>query len=264
MVTATKTRKNWAPLSAFARQYRLPDGSWKPITCYEDIDAVEAAWAAANGNPLEPEKHEPRAAGENRPADPVRSARQAEALAYVRDYRGTWGLPLDIRSDRRFGTKYMRLSDRQIEVLLAGKARDAERAAQVTRSQTGRDLTVLPYGRTRAAVENESGGLTFLLIDRPEPLNRFKQPDKWHGWVFVKQQQGPNEVRLGSQRPGQTYSGQWPSLIDKVLADPLAAVARYGLELGVCGVCGLPLTNDESRALGIGPVCRSKIAGKEG
>lgn len=35
----------------------------------------------------------------------------------------------------------------------------------------------------------------------------------------------------------------------------LAAAALYGQELGHCGLCGRELTDDESRAAGIGPVC---------
>lgn len=188
--------------------------------------------------------------------DPLRKARFNEAVAYIRDYTGRWDFILSLRLPPpmgKWGTKWFRLSDRQVEVILNAKARDAERARERQQNETGRDLTALPYGRTRAAVENESGELTFLLIDRPAANSN------WHGWVFVKQQQGPNEVKLGAQRPGQTYVGQWPSLIDKVLADPLAAVARYGLALGICGVCGLPLTNAESRESGIGPVCRSRL-----
>jgi hypothetical protein len=103
-------------------------------------------------------------------------------------------------------------------------------------------------------VDNDSGGLTFLIFDQPKV-------GKWAGWVFVKQQQGPNEVRLGAQRPGQSYVGQWANLIDKVLDDPKAAVVRYGKELGVCGVCALPLTNEESRQDGIGPVCKARMEG---
>lgn len=200
-------------------------------------------------------------AGESLEADPERNARQAEALAYVADYKGTWGLPLDIRADRRWGTKYMRLSDRQIEVLLEGKKRDLERAKE--RKQTGRNLHALPYGRTCAALENEAGELTFLLVDRPGEKDRYGQPNRWHGWVFVKQQQGPNEVRVGAQRPGESYVGAWPKMIDQLIADPMAAVVRYGRELGVCGVCGLALTNAESREAGIGPVCRRKLEGGE-
>lgn len=42
----------------------------------------------------------------------------------------------------------------------------------------------------------------------------------------------------------------------KIMADPKEAMLRYGRELGRCGHCFRTLTNDESRSLGIGPVCR--------
>lgn len=190
--------------------------------------------------------------------DPVFKAAHAEAVRYIASYTGKFALILDLRADPRWGTKWYRLSRRQVEVVLDAKRRDEERAKQ--RVQTGRNLTVLPEGRTYAAVDNDSGSVTFLIIDHCGPTDRWGNPSKWAGWVFVKQQQGPNEVKLGSQRPGESYVGQWANLIDKVLADPVAAVARYGLELGVCGVCHKALTNQESREQGIGPVCKARIA----
>lgn len=54
----------------------------------------------------------------------------------------------------------------------------------------------------------------------------------------------------------------WPLKRDILLAiarDPAAASARFGHEKGRCGVCGRGLTNDLSRELGIGPVCRSRV-----
>lgn len=39
------------------------------------------------------------------------------------------------------------------------------------------------------------------------------------------------------------------------------AARAFGLEFKRCGVCSRGLTNDESRKLGIGPVCRSRLAG---
>jgi hypothetical protein len=30
---------------------------------------------------------------------------------------------------------------------------------------------------------------------------------------------------------------------------------QYGLKLGVCGRCGLTLTNEVSRSIGFGPIC---------
>lgn len=183
-----------------------------------------------------------------------------EAKRYAATYTGTFEFMLDMKL-RVTGPKGVRfpLTERQVEAILKCKKADEERAARAVaaakeRKQTGRDLNVLPVGRTYAAVDNDEGGVTFLIIDRPADNSR------WSGWVFVKQQQGPNEVKLGMQRPGETYVGQWPSLIDRVLADPVEAVARYGKELGVCGVCHSPLTNVESRESGIGPVCRTRIA----
>jgi hypothetical protein len=33
---------------------------------------------------------------------------------------------------------------------------------------------------------------------------------------------------------------------------------RYGMLIGKCGVCGRTLTDEESRANGIGPVCAER------
>lgn len=41
-------------------------------------------------------------------------------------------------------------------------------------------------------------------------------------------------------------------------ADPHAAAVAYGLRTGSCSCCGRELTNAESIALGIGPICREK------
>jgi hypothetical protein len=43
-----------------------------------------------------------------------------------------------------------------------------------------------------------------------------------------------------------------------IAQDPQAAMIRYGHELGECGRCGRTLTDEASRAAGIGPVCASK------
>jgi hypothetical protein len=54
----------------------------------------------------------------------------------------------------------------------------------------------------------------------------------------------------------------WPTargVLAKIEQDPQAAAIRYGKELGICGICHRTLTNEESRARGIGPVCASKF-----
>jgi Family of unknown function (DUF6011) len=48
-------------------------------------------------------------------------------------------------------------------------------------------------------------------------------------------------------------------MLKRIAPDQEAASRRFGLEFGRCGVCGRGLTNDLSRELGIGPVCRERI-----
>lgn len=239
----------WVP--GDSRTYVLP----------HDIDALDAAWDAYLGSKPEPLPVEAeRERAEPQPMDPERKRRHEEAVAYIRDYTGTWGLVLDLRANQKWGTKWFRLSDRQVEVLLQAKERDAQRAEENKRRlQTGLDLTALPAGTTRYAVENADGELTFMKVDHVDN-------GKWAGWVFVKQVVGggsagyDNEQKLGSQRPGDAYRGSFERLLRKVLDNPVEAAIRYGMELGQCSACGRTLTNAESRANGIGPECASRYA----
>ncbi len=49
------------------------------------------------------------------------------------------------------------------------------------------------------------------------------------------------------------------NLILTAIANDPDALARFGQELGKCGKCGRDLTDEESRAIGIGPVCREQL-----
>lgn len=100
----------------------------------------------------------------------------------------------------------------------------------------------VPAGRY--AIDGPNG-LTFYRVDRPTE-------GKWAGRTFVSVQAGPNlfPVRDAGARLG---------ILAVIARDPAAASMRYGRELGHCGVCGLELTNQESRARGIGPVCAGKM-----
>jgi hypothetical protein len=45
----------------------------------------------------------------------------------------------------------------------------------------------------------------------------------------------------------------------EISSDPGMFSLMFGREVGACGVCGSPLTDPESIALGIGPVCLQKM-----
>lgn len=105
---------------------------------------------------------------------------------------------------------------------------------------------VVPAGRY--AVETEDGatnGLAFYRVDRPTE-------GRWAGYVFVKLIVSDDEQRL-SQKAGQ-------AVLAKIAeAGAEAASARYGHEIGECGICGRTLTSDASREIGIGPICKAKV-----
>lgn len=105
---------------------------------------------------------------------------------------------------------------------------------------------VVPAGRY--AVATESGAvntLAFYKVDRPTE-------GKWAGRVFVKLLVSDEEQRL-------SFAASKAVLAKIAAVGAQEASAAYGREIGSCGVCAKVLTNDESRAIGIGPDCRARL-----
>lgn len=100
----------------------------------------------------------------------------------------------------------------------------------------------VPAGRY--AIE-EDGVLKFFRVDRP-------QDGKWAGWVFLKIQASDELYRV-------TNRDRCEFIYKAIAADPRAASVRYGRELGHCGICGRTLTDPDSIANGIGPVCAGRV-----
>jgi len=105
----------------------------------------------------------------------------------------------------------------------------------------GKALDV-PAGRY--AVATEAGPLGFYRVSRPTE-------GRWAGRTFVTVQASDDE------HPVRGLAAT--AVLGKIAADPEGASTTYGRELGVCGVCGRTLTDEASRAAGIGPVCAAKF-----
>lgn len=100
----------------------------------------------------------------------------------------------------------------------------------------------VPAGRY--AITDEDGVLKFFQVDRPKE-------GRWAGYVFLKIQASADLHPIKSPARKE--------FIYKAIAhDPRAASIRYGRELGHCGICGRTLTDPDSIAAGIGPVCAGK------
>ncbi len=195
--------------------------------------------------------------------------RLAEVKEWLNAYEGRFQFLLDMKAIAQGRSKYDRFTPGQYEALvrmmdkeIAAKAAKPSLEAEGIRDDNGIRFDNLPYGTFKFAVMNDSGNLTFIRIDRPAEFDRFKQRSKWFNWTFVKHLVGPTENKLGSARPGQQYIGQFENLIKRILDDPMAAMKLYGQEIGECGDCGRRLTNEESRKIGIGPICEAKGAFK--
>ena len=66
------------------------------------------------------------------------------------------------------------------------------------------------------------------------------------------------EIHIGGSDNGERSvrdREERTTIVATIAADD-EALARYGRETGTCGVCHRTLTDPESVALGIGPVCR--------
>lgn len=97
----------------------------------------------------------------------------------------------------------------------------------------------------RYAIEID-GTVKFYKVDCPTT-------GKWAGRTFVKVQASDDwfPVRDAASRS---------KIVAAITADVEGAMIRYGHEIGCCGRCGRTLTDETSRAMGIGPEC-SKIMG---
>lgn len=82
-----------------------------------------------------------------------------------------------------------------------------------------------------------------------------KEGSKWDGFVFLSELLGaPGNFKKFGVRDRALRE----IVSAAILEDAKAASLAFGRETGQCGVCGSPLTDATSVALGIGPVCRSK------
>lgn len=92
-----------------------------------------------------------------------------------------------------------------------------------------------------AIASTGSNDLAFYRVDRPSK-------GAYAGRVFVK-------LVVGGHPDMNVRRDHVAGILARIAADPQAA-ARYGQELGRCCACNRHLTDETSRALGIGPECR--------
>jgi hypothetical protein len=97
-------------------------------------------------------------------------------------------------------------------------------------------------------VKPSYGQWRFYQVDKPNE-------GRWNGYTFVKILIGAP----GAYRKENLDADRRVSIMRRIEEDPQKAMIDYGQQSGVCGRCSSPLTDPESLARGIGPICAGKM-----
>lgn len=116
---------------------------------------------------------------------------------------------------------------------------------EVTAGAPAGDLPDVPEGYYAVPSRTGNNDLDFFRVDRPTK-------GAWSGRTFVKRV-------IGGHSDTNVPLAQVRQALQSILDFGVeASRLRYATELGRCYVCNLHLTDELSRQLGIGPVCRAK------
>lgn len=129
------------------------------------------------------------------------------------------------------------------------------------------DLRVLPP-KGRYAIEDENGDFLFFLVETRNKAGYLTGRFRWSkypsrpkqriekGAIIVRKQAGDTREFIGIQEVNDDfYHGDYEPNLKAVLEDPAKAMIEYGRRIGACAYCGRSLTDEDSRARGIGPDC---------
>jgi Family of unknown function (DUF6011) len=174
--------------------------------------------------------------------------------------------------------QYGSLTEKQLIVVQNGIARDQERNAK--RQDAIANAPQVDASKIETAFSNARA-----KADRPGAMGVMVKPIKlhsgdketgitvrfapgsigsqWEGMIFAKSEDGK---KLGHIKAGrfvkrfECTEAEAAAVLDCAV-DPEKAAVAYGKAWSKCGICGRGLLNDESIALGMGPICRERYFG---
>jgi uncharacterized Zn finger protein (UPF0148 family) len=193
------------------------------------------------------------AAAAKREAAAATAVEQANAWLEANPVEAAW-MREPIKGDFTFHAdmlealnKYGHLTERQEAAVRNAAAKSAARKAQWAAEKAARDAAapVLTMGKIRAGFDNAT-----QYLKRPKLRIADIQ-------FSLAPATGVNAGAIYVVRASDdTYLGS--DVVARVAADPAAAASAHGHEYGYCSCCGRELTNPESVARGIGPICAER------
>lgn len=136
------------------------------------------------------------------------------------------------------------MSPKQEAAARSMKAKCDTKASKATAPATASaaPAVTIPSGHYALRVE---GVVKFYKVNSPTE-------GKWAGYTFVDAQASDEFFPIKNR---ETKA----EILKAISADVKAALVLYGHSLGVCGVCRRTLTDETSRAAGIGPICANRL-----
>lgn len=105
----------------------------------------------------------------------------------------------------------------------------------------------------------------YYAVDDKRYLLDIPTKGKWKGWLFLSTGSDYHDrKRLLMRKPTGEYmfaSTRGQEVLAAILADPIGCMQAYGSITGRCAVCSRKLEDQNSVALGIGPICLNKLLG---
>lgn len=108
----------------------------------------------------------------------------------------------------------------------------------------------LPQADIRKVGQGDDKEWRFYNVDKPTE-------GKWKGYTFIKRLIGGGDD--GGYRKVDMSAHERDLILKEIERDPKQAMIDYGKHTGSCGHCGRALSNAQSLALGIGPICAGKM-----
>ncbi len=129
---------------------------------------------------------------------------------------------------------------------------------------SGQKKWSMPEGRYALFTPGDDG-VSYSYVDRQDlvPMRKSKwdfyevnkpTSGRWAGYTFITMLVGAP----GDYRKVKMSKERREAILDAIDKDPKQAMVDYGLQSGVCGRCHSPLTDPDSLARGLGPVCAGK------
>lgn len=150
--------------------------------------------------------------------------------------------------------KYESLTEKQLAVVIKCTA-EARARLQAQKAAPGIDVSTI----TQSFKEAQAHGIKYPKLRLAHLVFALAGPaSRTPGAVFVTRAE--DKLYLGKVVDDRLLTvractAELQADIVRVAADPKAAAIAYGKEYGQCSCCGRELSNPESVALGIGPIC---------